>query len=740
MAPEKSERDIANFFRPYAQPIPPKTVPAKRPSPTPGDKQVEWTEPRTPLRASRFKDGLSSPSKSPFGPRSGASVTIPIRSPKPSPCKTPTRTLIPTSSALRSGRLFALPGTEKDQEREPLSFADIPTSAQRIVKDGKVIAVRSSDDEDSDSLCSLDDILGRNRRDVATESSSPPDVEDDLEALRVKSLCLFTNGRSNALIGRDKLRELTSKAKGLNFDIGLLVGDHFDDEEIEANVARAKQGYKASDDQEKLEAQGLIDKNILASVAGKNEGSGDMQRLFSAVERIDALATERTWSMFRSLPLLTPSSSAQPFPEYVTEFNSWLECLTDLNSRNRAYLSGYVAEKAAEGTVPDELTTWTFNCIAREPRDDLRKCYLQAVGAASPRWTYRNLTPSMIEQAFCQLGADPNMVKWANEIIPESKAPPDRNASLNNLLVSVIEMLLCLATDMAGKTLSVFFRLLMRIAIDTHMMSNSRVCVVVEDAVSLLLGHREERVSTTFAQCILKDIGLGVKDPCLQSHTLKHILPTSLAAASLRIRLAKLFLLGTTEEDSSDISNPENSLLQQLTTHLQDPRYNISRCGRHGAAFDYSTLSYLIYIFDTALADGGRPSSFSDAFSECEFNHQVDKLADCVKSIITSIADTGASHMRRTEAKEALNALHFRVLFGVRTQPRPKKSVFGGRDGGEHRAEERSAGIMQQFLGRRKEQKTLKERGAKLGTGQDSSLSPKSESEKLIKKQLGLGS
>lgn len=752
MAAEKPKRDIADFFRPYAKPQPSKSIPAKRPSPTPAedldertgiaDKLLKRTVPQTPGPTTRVKDGVFSPYKSPFGPRSGASVTIAIRSPKPTPSHTPVTVFSPASEALRKGGLFASASKKKDQEEKPLSFADIPTSGQTIRKDGKVIAVRNSDDEDSDSLCSLDDILGRNRRDVPTESSSPPDVdEEDLEAQRERSLSAFTHGRSNALIGRDKLRELTSKANRFNFDISSIVGDHFDDEETEANVAKAKQGYKGSDDREQRKGQ-TLDKNLLASVVGQEEGRDHLQRLFDAVERTEALTTDLTWSMFTSGPVSIDSCPQSPFPEDAMEPDSWCECLKDPTVRTRAYLTGYVAETASEGGMPNDLITWTLNRIIKEPRQDLRDSYVRVVRAASWLWTSTNLTPNLIEELFCQLGADLTMVKCANRITPEPKIPVDHSATRITGLSSMIEALSCLVSDMSSETLSKFVKLLMRLAIDTSLMANSHMCVAVEDTISRLLDHPKEQVSISVAKCILNDIGANVKDPFLQTQTFKHILPTSSFAGIVRIQLAILFLLDEemTDMTNLDLSNTHISF-EQLTSHLNDPRYDISHSSRQVAGYDYSTLSSLLYTFDVALANGGRPSVFPDASSEREFNHKVDVLADRIKSIMVSITDTGASHMRRTEAKEAINALHFRLLYGVRTKPRPKKSVFGGRDGSEYRSEERSAGMMQQFLDRQRKHKAQKEKRVKLADTRDQgSLSQKSESSLLIGKQLGLES
>jgi hypothetical protein len=151
---------------------------------------------------------------------------------------------------------------------------------------------------------------------------------------------------------------------------------------------------------------------------------------------------------------------------------------------------------------------------------------------------------------------------------------------------------------------------------------------------------------------------------------------------------------------------------------------------------DYANMTAQTYILDIAIADGGRPALFASRTHEVAFNRKVDKLADRVKAIFASIADTGASHMRRTEAKEALQALHYRLLYAVRTEPRPKKNVFGGRDGDEYRAEERSKGFMSKFLARKDKESSQGERRDLIPN--DSSQASKSESEELIRRQLSL--
>lgn len=93
---------------------------------------------------------------------------------------------------------------------------------------------------------------------------------------------------------------------------------------------------------------------------------------------------------------------------------------------------------------------------------------------------------------------------------------------------------------------------------------------------------------------------------------------------------------------------------------------------------------------------------FETSAAETTYNESIDSLASRVKAIVASITDGGATHMKRNEAKEALEVLYYRLLYGVRSKPPQKKSVFGSTGGGEgwdDKADrERSSALMQNFL------------------------------------------
>ncbi len=91
---------------------------------------------------------------------------------------------------------------------------------------------------------------------------------------------------------------------------------------------------------------------------------------------------------------------------------------------------------------------------------------------------------------------------------------------------------------------------------------------------------------------------------------------------------------------------------------------------------DYVELSAKIAILDMAV-DICLPSPDTlDKAQEESFNGKVDELAYEVKALFSNIPDAGAGHITRTEAKEVINRVHYRIAYGVRTKPKPKRNLF----------------------------------------------------------------
>lgn len=177
-----------------------------------------------------------------------------------------------------------------------------------------------------------------------------------------------------------------------------------------------------------------------------------------------------------------------------------------------------------------------------------------------------------------------------------------------------------------------------------------------------------------------------MKDIQFQSRMLQHILPTSTWISLLRYRLAAAFLL----QDPGPLTEPPEKVLdvKRLTVLLsRDRRFNV-KLHKSKGNYDYGELSAACVLLDIVVNTGLYDLEYKRADTAKEFDATIDQLAAQIKKIFSSIEDTGASHLKRMLAKEALEALHYRVIYSVRSKPPPKKSLFQsyGRENGNIKA------------------------------------------------------
>jgi hypothetical protein len=192
------------------------------------------------------------------------------------------------------------------------SFESIPlpsslngsfNASQRILKGGKEVVI-SSDGEDTDCASDLED----------------PDVLFALDS-KAKKAVLPPPKRYQP--NKSLLAQL-SKPKKYKYTIDALVHDAVDDNEMEANVAKAKATF------EQLQQTGAdggggggggskkgLNEGMLASALGDDtdEGPG-LQRLMDAVRRTEALEQNRTWRFFDDgqMTPATPNFPIELFP------------------------------------------------------------------------------------------------------------------------------------------------------------------------------------------------------------------------------------------------------------------------------------------------------------------------------------------------------------------------------------------------------------------------------------------
>ncbi|EXJ72220.1 uncharacterized protein A1O5_04724 [Cladophialophora psammophila CBS 110553] len=753
-----STKPIHEFFRPYLK----STVPAKRSSPpTRGPEEVEPSrrdefKTRTPKAKERAikNDAIRTPPSSVLTPASapGSRASLSIRS-RCSPSKDP----IEPPSTYKRASIFAAHSQEDDtlQDRaNGFSFTDLPSSTQAVVKDGKVIEILDSDEE----LESLEDLFARGPGRQKAVLSSAADDEAKAETERLRLLSLFTSGRPVPLVGKDKLRALYAKEKAHKFDISALVGDHFDDEEIEKNVRKARADVDAAIQAAEVDSNHKLDKTLLAALATTEDGEHGVVRLLDAVDRTEALASDPVFLFFGVNGLNDWGGEGpieHPFPKDAIPECLWRE--GDNDSRSRAYVSGYMADLAANGLISDDALKWTFENVIREQQDDVREAYIRCLRNASSSWTRNNVKPQDVETVFQTLGADSNSLQGSVEIKPRHvllKEPVRRDPKY---LLAALDLFQYICADMDFLALSKLTSIICRLAIDSGLTSDGRISSKIDEILETLLSLPDGETSSHVAERMLDDVGQYLKDATLQAQLLSHILPTSPTALRIRILLAQTFLVGVDNLEETAFNTLQISL-HMLAEHVsKSPSFDTRR--RKGpSTMDYTALRARTHILDIAISDGGRPRAFSSRADEQSFNKSVDRLADAIQATFVAIVDTGASHMARTECKDVLHALYWRLLYSVRTELRPKRHIFDGktgrmRDAEEVRVEERGKELMNNFLEnskgnlregeKRAKQKAEGSSGGEVPKQQDgkvpptSLLSEPSETEKSIPRQLG---
>jgi hypothetical protein len=139
----------------------------------------------------------------------------------------------------------------------------------------------------------------------------------------------------------------------------------------------------------------------------------------------------------------------------------------------------------------------------------------------------------------------------------------------------------------------------------------------------------------------------------------------------LRCRLAISFLL----KSPSPLTEPPEDVLdlKRITmVLLRDERLRFKGKGD----YDYGELIAITALLNVAIDSSVLDLRYRVTQTEKEYNAAIDKLAAQIKFIFSSINDSGASHLKRMLAKEALEALHYRIVYSVRSKPPPKKALF----------------------------------------------------------------
>ncbi|RHZ50447.1 uncharacterized protein CDV56_104861 [Aspergillus thermomutatus] len=585
-------------------------------------------------------------------------------------------------------------GTIVGDPSSALSF----NSSQRIVKNGKEVVI-SSDGEDTDSVASfeqLEDPLLMFMKPKPTAASETTEIANNIgdSGMALRSRRLKDTKRSS---NPDSSKVSVPQYK---FSLDDLVTQAVDDNETEATIARLK-AVRENESSSKLDTppSRQLNEGILTSALGDQDDELGLQRLLDAVRRTEALEMEKFWSFFdyeaKALPALQ-------FPRESIAPGTYLAVLREPESRERAFHSGALEFAISRAYLPDELISWIFHSVPCEPRESLRHAYCRVFKHATAERMKSLLRPGDINSLFQRLGASSKALDISEPAIPEpaaqnshSRETPQHQACL----LSVLELLRGAAELFADDTREHLLNILFRLALDISLTSNAIVCSDLEKTITAVMESVPEDTADSLLHRVCTSAYNTFKDSVFQSRLLKHILPTSSRIAALRCRLALAFLTSdpTRLAEAPDVMRD----LKMIIDLLKDRRFNINlHKGKRNPEYDYGELSAVTALLDITIDSGWSELAFSTKETEKEFNAEVDRLADRVKKIFVSIQDSGASHLKRTLAKEALETLHYRIVYSVRSKPRPKKTLFGdfGAEDG------RTQGDMRQYVKSRREE------------------------------------
>ncbi|PYH45400.1 uncharacterized protein BP01DRAFT_382836 [Aspergillus saccharolyticus JOP 1030-1] len=532
-------------------------------------------------------------------------------------------------------------------------------SSQRIVKDGKEV-VMGSDGEDTDSIGSLESPADLFMK-FANTNHSPLASE------------LARSDRTTSA-KTSMLTRLEKPAPTYKNTLDSLVIAAVDDQETEAGIAKLRESFdKAA--KEPVHRKGQLHEGILTSALGDGEDEMDMQRLLHALRRTDAFDPAKAWHFFEFKEELPPTLE---FPAECIKPTSYLRSLKANHSRERAFHSGIVDFALSRSFLPDKVISWIFHSIPMEPQDNIRHAYCRAIKNTNAQHIKALIRPDDFRMLFERLGAVPNALAVNEPILPDvdPKDYPQAISQHQSLVLSVLD-LICGAADLfADDTREYLLNVLFRLTLDVTLTNVATISSSIERAIITVLESASEETVDDLMHRICTTTLSTFKDASFHSRLLKHILPEADWIATLRCRLAVSFLI----DNPSPLREPLDQLLSltRITDILKRDIFDIKKYkGKDKPEYDYGELLAITSLLSIAIDSGRCQAEFADREAEKAFNARVDVVADRLKKIFTSIEDAGASHLKRTLAKEALETLHYRIVYSVRTKPRPKKSIYG---------------------------------------------------------------
>ncbi|KAH9837487.1 hypothetical protein Tdes44962_MAKER01843 [Teratosphaeria destructans] len=839
MPPKKinnNNRNIRDFFKPYTVPKsriainndPEDGIVVVQPATQPGNSTVDPRQPAssdsTQSSKSLSRHPTSSPTNSPLK-----------RAPRKTPPKRSNSSAnddlchsSPSSATQLEISVVAIPSLPP-QKRSPSSFmapkplasdtqptrsfssfstiSSVPQSSggsRRMMRDGLQAVANSDSDSDSmEELADLDTFMPRKKMKM-----TPPPDKDATDAIQLSNNDNLKEkhghfGKSSAHGNRTSRPPKPQLPKSppratYKFSLAKMAAESRKRQKADARIAEAEAAVEAAQRLRETEAASAdslahLDAAKLTEMFDAEEDEN--QRTILALARTEALERRELFDYFKPQPR---KAKDLPFPVHSLPKASWAERLDDMETREQACLSGFIADLASCNMLNKDVTTWFAQQLIHEPREELCEAYVEIIRAATEYedqvdgkvlstlqtfyWTTvttgeiqapstandipmsSQLSAPLEDFIFCICGSDEDHGRiiacdgcdtWQHSTCyypqyDEKKMPEDFEHQCVKCKPRAIDKAAAQrrrkrfkeesesSSDTSAQLpdrapgLPFIARVLQCYAPLADIGRIGRaICDLAlannDDYVRTKVGWRQALAHAIEALCdsvqpeevdglykyalmtLLTDDKLSLN---MQARLVASLPATSAQTHVFRRRLA-LYLV-TKSQKLRPLTSPEwvNIIIKRLKTA---PEYAM------GEKSDYDLILNLITVLDVAIDAGFSDFSFHNKAStqsvntgpfgttqpvmsveEKAYNRNVDLLSGQIKEMAGRITGAGATHVKRVEAKSALERVCLRLEYGVRTKPKPRKGVFG-----ELGNDMESRKSMQEFVRLRPKDETL---------------------------------
>lgn len=545
-----------------------------------------------------------------------------------------------------------------------LSQVPVISSSQRTVKNGKVI-IRDSDEDRSDTDTSLEDIdhlIGARN----PPALSPPGSEDESPPHARRARAGKSARKDQDPPAAPVAPPLTAKPK-YKFSLDTLVKQRQKEKESRLIVENARNLLDGLDEQKPLSTEtgnGTLDVDLLATLIKDENDGGNIDRLMGAIGRTEALDQQKRWSFFKDNQHDIDAEPAE-CPAVVDAF--WQSIFHDPGTRQQAFLGGYIVECASFRKLPDGLLVWLLDAACHEKRADLHHSYCQTLQDIDDQVTHL-LTISECDTLLASIGATPEALDLEKPAVPVVNTLKGPRALAHAKLKRVMKLYRAVSGSMSLSTKTHTVCLLFRLLLDREIVNDCTLTSDIVENINAILDSMELDYLEDDITAALITVYHSTEDLGLQLQLLRSFPACSSRTSLLRRRLALAFFF----DDQNYLSRDRVRLVdfRAIVDNLTRPKFVVNN------DTDYPAFAASIAILAIGVDDGDPPTEDANREAQAAFNDNVDILARRIKAMFTQIVDTGASHMRRTEAKQALESFHACLAYAVRTKQKPRGMIW----------------------------------------------------------------